>query len=117
MPISPRLAVLFYDGAVYTVSDKNKLNLAMHANDDARAFNELQYIKANENIYFENWSQLDSIRNELREVADRRMPTQFKLNLLVPVEGRKGAFRMSEDQTANPPGESMIHLESVSFRP
>jgi len=117
MPISPRLAVLFYDGHVYTCPDKKGLNLHLTADEDAKAFNELQYLKANENVYFRDWDQLESIRAGFHFVADRRLSVHFQLNLLVPVEGREGAFVKADDVMLAPEGSSIIHTETVSFRP
>lgn len=117
MPLSPRMAVMFYDGDVYTVPDKNGFKLTMSSDADVKALNELQYLKANANIYFADWNKLEIIREEFCDIVERRLPVHFRLNLLVPVEGKEGVFKMADDQSANPAGRSMIHIESVSFQP
>jgi hypothetical protein len=117
MPVSTRLAVLFYDGDVYTIPDKVGFNLTIQSENDARAFNELQFIKANENIYFQDWNQLDAIREGFAAVRDRRLDVHFRFNLLVPIEGHEGRYRVSDDISLTPEGSSIIHLESVSFYP
>jgi hypothetical protein len=116
MPISPRLAVLYYDGHVYTCPDKKACHLHITSDSDAQAFNELQFLKANENIYFRDWDQLASIREGVAAIADRRLAVHFKFHLLVPVEGKEGMFEEAEDISLKPE-HSIIHQESVSFRP
>jgi hypothetical protein len=117
MPVSPKLAVLYYDGDVYTVPEKVGLNLTLKRDEDAQAFNELQYIKANENVYFSAWDELGSIDDGCQSVSSLRMAVSHKLNLLIPVEGREGVYRPAKPTELRPVGNSMIHLESVSFRP
>jgi hypothetical protein len=117
MPISPKLAVLFYDPHVYTCPDKVGLNLTISSESDARSFNEFQYLKASENIYFQEWSDLEKIRLEFLSVAHLRLNVHFRFNLLVPIEGQENRFRIAEDISITPPGRSILHTESVSFRP
>jgi hypothetical protein len=117
MPLSPRLAVLYYDGDVYTIPSKVGLNLTLKSDSDAQAFNELQYIKANENVYFSDWNQLDSIDKACQSISSLRMAVSHKLNLLIPVEGKEGVYRPAKPSEVRPVGNSLIHLESISFRP
>lgn len=117
MPISPGIAVLFYDGHVYTCPGKTGPKLRITSDSDAKAFNELQYLKANENIYFGDWGQLQAIRSGFQAVADRRLEVHFRFNLLVPVEGKDDTFVVADDISLAPEGRSIIHTESISFEP
>jgi Protein of unknown function (DUF4238) len=55
LPLSPRLLFLMYDGNVYTIPSKANGRLKLKRAASVRALNELQFIKAGENIYFSDW--------------------------------------------------------------
>jgi len=117
MPISPRLAVLYYDGDVYACPDKQGLNLVLRSGRDAQAFNDLQFLKAGENVYFADWGQLVAVRRGFAAVADRRISLHYRFDTLVPVEGKEDTFVASGDPMLKPEGHSIFHQQSVSFRP
>lgn len=117
MPVSPTLAVLFYDGDVYTIPNKRNLNLVLASNADAAVLNELQFMSASENVYFSSWDELDSVRQGFSLVADRRLAVHYRLNLLIQKEGTTDHFVPASPDVLAPPGRSIVHLETLSFRP
>lgn len=117
MPLSPKLAMLFYDGDVYTIPAKHGLNLSLTKNADAAILNELQYLNSSENVYFSSWSELDEVREGFESVKDRRLTVHFRLNLLIEKEGTTNRFIPAPPDVVAPPGRSIIHLETLSIRP
>jgi hypothetical protein len=51
MPLSPKAAVMAYDGGVYTIDGKVGCKVYIDDRSDIEALNELQYLKAQNNIY------------------------------------------------------------------
>lgn len=117
MPISPRLAVLYYDGDVYTVPNQRGMNLVLNKDTDARAFNEFQYLSASENLYFADWSELAKVVAGFPEVNDRRLRVHFRFNLLIPKAGEEDIYIPAPQGVVAPEGKSMIHLEAMSYQP
>jgi hypothetical protein len=52
MPISPKLAILCYDGLVYEPTNLENRRLVLTTTEDVEALNELQYLRAAGSIYF-----------------------------------------------------------------
>lgn len=117
MPISPHLAVLYYDGDVYTVPGQRGLNLALTKDSDAQAFNEFQYLSAGENLYFADWGELARIEAGFPEVSDRRLKVHYRFNLLVPKAGEEEVYVKAPADVVAPEGKSIIHLEAMSYQP
>jgi hypothetical protein len=55
LPLAPKFAVVCYDGLVYTVSDPKEGRIIVRDAEAIEALNELQNLKAAENLYFSNW--------------------------------------------------------------
>ena len=117
MPISPRLAVLYYDGDVYTIPSRRGSSLLMTADSDAQAFNEYQYLSAGENLYFADWNELARTQARFPEVIDRRLRVHFRFNLLIPKSGEEGIYVQAPEGVVAPEGKSIIHLEAMSYQP
>lgn len=60
MPTSPHTALMFYDGDVYTMNGGRAADKLLCVESDVNSLNQLMYMMANENVYFEDASiQLD----------------------------------------------------------
>ncbi|MES1973315.1 MAG: DUF4238 domain-containing protein [Pseudomonadota bacterium] len=117
MPISPRVAVLYYDGDVYTIPAQRGMNLVVTKDADAQAFNEFQYLSAGENLYFADWGELARIEAGFPELSDRRLRVHFRFNLLVPKAGEEEIYVKAPAHVVAPEGKSIIHLEAMSYQP
>lgn len=59
-PISPKHLLIFYDKDTYKIGAKKKSTLIINSDKDIKSLNILQYINANENLYFnQNISKTD----------------------------------------------------------
>ena len=84
LPLTPCLMLMSYDGNVYTLPDKAGGFLRIRDDADVLALNELQYLKAAENIYFRSWEQRDHIEQKFRAASPRRPLAWFDLYMFVP---------------------------------
>lgn len=85
LPLTPRLALVFYDGLVYTLPGRGEGFVSLPRVSDVRAVNELQYLAASENIYFSKWEDAGRIGREFDEDAGRRLSIWHAFNAFVPV--------------------------------
>ena len=66
MPLSPRHQLVMYDGAVYRPRRRDRsLRTTSAARADIDAFNRIQLIAADENVYFSSWRQNEEIQRVL----------------------------------------------------
>lgn len=72
LPLTPRLALMSYDGLVYTVPEKQGAYVSVASEQDASALNELQYIKAASNVYFSNWDERERVERDFAVASGRR---------------------------------------------
>jgi hypothetical protein len=84
MPLSPRFSVICYDGGVYTIPDKRGFEVTIAKNTDVLALNELQYLKAAENLYYFSWGDRDKLQSEFARFASRRPKSWYELSVWVP---------------------------------
>jgi hypothetical protein len=84
MPISPRFAMISYDSQVYTVPDLIAGRIILKDQNEVEALNELQFLKAGENVYFHNWEGRTYVRDRFLAVKDARPDTWSKITFLVP---------------------------------
>jgi hypothetical protein len=89
MPLSPKLAVICYDGLVYTASELEAGRFVIRKGSEADARNELQFLKAAENVYFQDWNSGDRIRQKFVAIKDKRPKEWSVIKHLVPVEGQE----------------------------
>ena len=100
-PLSPRLLLVCYDGAVYTAKHKDGLFLSIRKKEDVFACNELQYLKAHRNVYFLDWCQKERIEAEFCSVAHRRRENPIRvLGFVQDSELKEGTRyrRVDEDE-------------------
>ena len=84
LPLTPRLLLMCYDGGVYTIPDKRGCYVSITSQADAFALNELQYLKAAENIYFARWNDQDRVEQEFVEVSPRRPHSWCNFSVFLP---------------------------------
>lgn len=111
MPISPKLAILCYDGLVYEPTELQNGRLVMESIDDVGALNELQYLRAAGNIYFAAWDSRDHVRAKFLECRDRRVEEFATFEHLIFVKKTKNGdvFRPATAQEAKTAGRSILH--------
>ena len=83
LPLSPRLLLVLYDAHVYRAIDKKGYFISIDSEKDVYACNELQYINAEQNIYFSSWVQRDQIKRQFGNVAPRRQDNRMRVSRLV----------------------------------
>lgn len=118
MPLSPRFAVICYDGQVYTVPDLMAGRIVLTEEEAVKALNELQFLKAGENIYFSKWEDGDYVKAQFHSVKHARSETSSMLTHLVPDsegkyqhEGQR--YRLGTRDEAKAAGVSLI---TTSFK-
>jgi len=115
LPLTPRVALMCFDGQVYTVPEKDNYAVTLRDVADIATVNELQYLKANSNLYFQNWGQRVSIQSELPRVASRRPTTWCRFRVLVPDREIPGGtmWRVATDEERRRPREMLITTSSI----
>ena len=94
MPLGPRHAVACYDHECYTPVDRAGAYLTLTRDQDARAFNELQFLNSLSNIYFAGPAgKGDRVRADFAAVANRRPVERFRMWQGV-TEGIDGEFEI-----------------------
>lgn len=116
MPLAPRFAVICYDGLVYTLPDLTKGRLYVKHVDAAEALNELQNLKAAENIYFNNWEDRDHVRAKFLIVKDNRPKEWSAIKHLIPAgEDETGTlYKEGTIDEAKKAGKSLMQM-SVKY--
>lgn len=106
MPLGPRHAVACYDHEAYAPIGRIGKFLNVERDQDARAFNELQFLNSISNIYFAGpFEKGESVREAFRQVADRRPETRFRTwqGISEGIEGEFECFRqIKEGETFDP---------------
>jgi hypothetical protein len=73
MPISPRLSLILYDQQVYTLPNATGQSFVdLTRDDDVDALNQIQYLSAANNIYFQDWNDAERITSEVAALAKIR---------------------------------------------
>lgn len=57
IPVSPDLAVMFYDGNIYKVGNRKQDSVEVSSQADTKALNTLQLLNAHQNAYYQNSAQ------------------------------------------------------------
>lgn len=117
MPISPSLAVLYYDNYVYKSPNYLSQNVKLTKDKDAIAFNQFQYLSARENLYFDNGADFSVALGDLRELSALRLKVHFKLSLLIPKNDQPSVFVAAPEGIIAPEGQSILNLQTMTFRP
>jgi hypothetical protein len=85
MPLTPRLAVMLFDGAIYSVPH-NRLIVRVHRPNDVLALNAIQALHCNVSLYFDGENGLEAARSAARLVKDRRPGTRLVVTYAVKAE-------------------------------
>lgn len=117
LPLTPCHGSLIYDGDVYTAPHEN--GWVELKGDDVASLNEQQQLNCRMNLYFSEWQDLDTIREQARLVSDRRVGERHQMRVAVPEpEQFPGweSFRVVSREEAQSAERSMIHLQSTPPR-
>jgi hypothetical protein len=99
---TPRYAAICYDNHVYTAPDLVDGRLVVKRDEDANAINELQFLKAAENIYFKDWETRQHIVDEYARYKGNRRDDWSVVTMLVPDDaGKDGAMRRPDGTIQN----------------
>lgn len=63
LPLSPQHIIIFFDKDVYKIGGRNKSSINDITDSDVIAFNQLQYLNAKHNLYFNRGIQESQIKN------------------------------------------------------
>lgn len=100
LPLSPRYMLMGYDSDVHTVPDTRGHHVSITNRADADALNELQYLKAGENIYFSQWDDRQHVEQSFGQIVQRRPKAWHRITVLVPdgTTERGERFRRATDE-------------------
>ncbi|HYE29191.1 MAG TPA: DUF4238 domain-containing protein [Allosphingosinicella sp.] len=115
VPLSPRVAMLLYDGDVYTLPKSDRYWVGIKRDQDVHAFNELIFLKARENVYF--LDQGDFSTDRFQAVADRRIVHWHRGRILVPIGEEEGGRIFAEADEPPPEGNYVIATSQQHPRP
>jgi hypothetical protein len=90
LPLSSQFLFLAYDENVYDIPDMNQRVLTIIDIEDIYAFNELQLINAQHNIYFEDANQEATIQTLLEQVKHHRMADRNRIVTLIETRKVQG---------------------------
>lgn len=76
MPMSPRFSVICYDGLVYSL-DLTNGRVVLKSEAAVDAYNDIQCIAAEENIYFQQWEDGEYVRQRFSAVKHKRRPASI----------------------------------------
>ena len=77
MPLSPRYAVICYDNQVYTLDATIGGRVVLKSESTVDAYNDIQCIEADNNIYFQKWEDGEYVRERFAAVQHKRRPASF----------------------------------------
>ena len=119
LPISPRFLVICYDGDVYTVPGKQGSSVAIQRVSDVLALNELQYLKAPENIYFYRWNDRERIESEFQTILPQRPASWCRFRVFVPdtITGQWTRYRLATEEERRSTKEATIQMSNVFKSP
>lgn len=119
MPLTPKLALVCYDKSTYSAPNRRGRWIDITRDADVRAMNELQYISCASNIYFRDWAQLERVKHEFAEAADRRPQGWYRSFVMVQVyENEKGEFyRRATDGDAGTTTPRVISHSPIHAHP
>jgi hypothetical protein len=119
LPLAPQFAIICYDGLVYTVPDLDRGRIVLKKGEEVETLNELQNLKAGENLYFSDWSNADYVRNQFHLVKDNRPKEWSKIKHLVPVPNNEGreVYREGTLDEAKKAGTSLVQLSFAYPQP
>jgi hypothetical protein len=106
LPFSPCIGALLYDRDAYNVQKDSRWWASLTRKNDARALNELIFLKARENIYFSSPDHFDE--DHFAEVKSKRTNEWQSGSVLVPVASDPTGRTFERVDKAPPSGKYMI---------
>jgi hypothetical protein len=101
LPLTPRHQFLCYDGGAYVVPEKRGFCVSTGRSADIKALNELQYLKAAENLYFSSWRDRERIQDEFHKASEHRPKSWHEIDVFVHdrlTEGREYYVRATKEE-------------------
>jgi hypothetical protein len=93
MPLAPSSAVICYDGNVYAIPNKTNYYVSANNESDILAVNELQYLKAVDNLYYSKWGDRVRVAEEYGHAAKNRLVSWHQVTTFVKREETKDGIR------------------------
>lgn len=93
MPLTPQHCFVAYDLQVYTVGRLINNRVAVTKKEDAEAINELQYLNADNNIYFHSWEDRQYTAQCFGAAEGRRIESNSEVTFWVPINHSKNVVR------------------------
>lgn len=117
LPLTPRFLLLCYDSGVYIIPNKigNCIDITEVA--DVTALNEMQYLKAAENIYFSNWSERDLIVGQFESFRPKRPTSWHVVHMAIASERDPTLYHEVSREQARTTQRSLLHHQSLFPRP
>lgn len=69
LPLGPQVLLLLYDASVYKIGSWRNRKVVSATYEDVRTLNKMQFMSAQENVYFGNWSMVTSCHDLADSVA------------------------------------------------
>jgi hypothetical protein len=117
LPLSPKLALLCYDGQVYTAPNLVRDRIVLSKAKDAEAFNEFQFVKATAGIYFSAWDTRDAVRAAYKKAEPLRIDKPVEITWAKHVgkddKGNDIFKAVSREETRKGPGKFLIHHKHI----
>lgn len=117
LPLTPRFLLLCYDRGVYTISDKTNDGIDITDVADVKSLNELQHLKAAENIYFSNWSERELIASDFELFRHRRPTSWHVVHMAVATETDPALYQEVSREEARTAQRSLLHRQALFPRP
>lgn len=115
IPISPRHTILLYDRGVYSAPKDGGNKIQLNRADDVRKLNEIQLLRAFENIYFSDSSQSPLLETQFRETKERRRSSHVEINELVPGSGPGVYVRPTSIEDLSNQGRTLLMTERLGI--
>jgi hypothetical protein len=117
MPLTPRLSLMAYDTNVYTIPNASGTStVALNRRADINALNQIQYLSADRNIYFQSWNDADRIASEIGEVAKVRASAGASSKTFVRDYSGDGAGEVYRTGSAEEEAAARETIVTTSFR-
>ena len=118
MPISPKFGIICYDGLVYTMPDLTNDRVVLNDQNAIEALNELQHLKAAENVYFKDWEDREYVRAQFLAQKDNR-PDEWSTLTYWMHDGKDGdgndTYREGTAEEARQPGARFLIKMSYTY--
>jgi hypothetical protein len=119
LPLSPRYLLLVYDPNVYRIEATR--GICKVSGRDVEALNELQYIRADKNIYFSNWNNRNLISDRSDQYRVNRPEKWSETEVYVKDEDNIDTgsirYRKGDEREAKTSLNSLISIRPVHLYP